>query len=242
MQNPIDARIAADNAVLGAIQRQNAPAPRAPLPDSAVYNERFANHGDDSGAEFRRETVGRFKAMHDGLSRLHRNPILNANEKLLSAEAEVKKLHKVITDDVDAQRYLIQRKRDDVAARIDRALSPPRAEWIAQGAEVRAVMRAMTDDQQAAFLDSLQGSDKLLVQYAVAGVPPALSAVAFGVHRAMRNELLERADPSLLTEPKDITERERHLNTLEEGVARSIAELVDFDKAAALRSLMGDPE
>ena len=243
MQDPVDQRIAEENRALRALDRRaEAQAPRVTLVDPSVYNERTANYGDDSGAPFRRETKERLTALNNGLRQLHRNPILSPNEKLLSAAAEVEKHGKVITDDIEAQRYLIQRKRDDLAARIARALTPPDTSWLAQGVEIRSVIRTMTDEQQAAFLDSLQGSDALLVQYAVAGVPPALSGVAFGVHKAMRDGLLERADPSLLNEPKDIAARESHLNTLEEGVARSIAELVDFDKAAALRSLMGDPQ
>ena len=99
----------------------------------------------------------------------------------------------------------------------------------------------MGENERHAFLESVKGTrDELLAQYAIAGVPPALSGVSFGLHKQMHDGLLERQDPTLLTRPKDLKRRAELLAVCEEGFQRSIAEMVDFDKAAALKQLIGD--
>lgn len=240
--NPIDARIAADNrARQDEARRARANAPKPPtLPDPATFNEACANHGDDSGAPFRKLVAERLTGLTQNLAKLHKNPILTANEKLLSAEAEVKKHAESIGADIEAQRYIIATRRNDLANRTANALHAPRDDWRAAAGEVRQVLRGMTYAERASFFDSLTGDDAMLVKYAVASVPAALSGVAFETHKAMRDTIFGLRDPGLLTEPKDVEDRERHLNTLEQGVAWAINELVDFDKAAALRSLMED--
>lgn len=239
--NPIDARIAADNrARQDEARRARADAPKPPtLIDPSAYNEACANHGDDSGAPFRKMVTDRLTDANRNVAKLHKNPILSANEKLLTAETEVKKLADSIASDIDAQRYIIATKRTDLANRTADALRAPREDWRAAAGEVRQVLRAMTDGERTSFLQSLSGDDALMVNYAVASVPPALSGVAVHMHKSMRDTLFGLRDPVLLTEPQDLEDRERHLNTLEKGVAWAISELVDFDKAAALRSLMG---
>jgi hypothetical protein len=242
MTNPVETRIAADNrARRDAERRARANTPKlAPLPDPAVYNEAFANHGDDSGREFREETVKRFTALNAALAKLHKNPVLTPNEKLLSAEAEVKKRVATIEEDIETQRYLIASKRADLAARTAQALRAPREDWRAAAGEVRSVLRGMPHGERAAFLKSLSGDDAMLVQYAIASVPRELSGVPYETHKTMRDVLLALHDPKLLKEPQDLEDRERHLNKLERGVALAAEELVDFDKAAALRSLIED--
>lgn len=239
MPTPTDARIAEYNRH-ERTRRERAPAPQR-LPDPAVYAERAADHGDDSGREFRTELRQRLTDLNSAVARIHANPILTGSEKVLSVAADVEARAKVIRADFDSQRYLLARKQAELDEAIDRALRPTRSDWEATGAELRSVLRAMDDDARFAFLDSVQGTrDELMVQFAIAGVPPAMSGVSFGVHKQMRDGLLERHDPTLLERPKDLAARAALLKVAEEGFERSIAELVDFDKAAALRQLVGD--
>lgn len=239
MPNPTDARISEYNRH-ERTRRENAPAPQR-LPDTTVYGERCAVHGDDTGREFRQELAGRLTSLNDAVRRIHANPILTGNEKVLSVAADVEARAKVIQSDFDSQRYLIGRKQAELADAIDNALRPPRSEWYAMGAELRSVMRGMDENARHAFLESVKGTrDELMAQYAVAGVPPALSGVSLGTHKQMHDGLLERNDPTLLTRPKDLKRRAELLSVCEEGFQRSIAEMVDFDKAAALRQLIGD--
>ncbi|TYT27257.1 hypothetical protein FZO89_13890 [Luteimonas viscosa] len=241
MSNRIDQRIAADNrARRDEARRARANAPKPPLiTDPSAYNEAFANHGDDSGRPFRQLVTDRVAGANENVAKLHKNPILTANEKLLSAETEVRKLDDSIAADIEAQRYILATKRAELDRRTANAFHAPREDWRAAAGEVRAVLRGMSYDERATFLKSLTGDDAMLVTYAVASVPAQLSGVAPETHANMRNLLLGLRDPGLLTESQDFADRERHLNTLEKGVAGAIRELVDFDKAAALRSLMG---
>lgn len=205
--------------------------------EDGIYNEPCANHGDDSGLPFRQETVGRFTALNNEIRRLYKNPVLTPNEKVLSAEAKAKKLIATLEHDIETQWHLISRKRADLSERAAAALRAPRDEWRAAASEVRSVLRAMSPDQRATFLQSLSGDDERMVQYAVASVPPEMTGVALEAHKRMRDVLLALHDPRLLSEPKDLEDRARHLKTLEQNVPLMARELVDFDRAAALRSL-----
>lgn len=239
MNNPADIAQAQHIAQRRA-ERRHRPAAE-PLPDPAVYGERCADHGDDSGREFRTETAQRLAATHDAVSRIHRNPILTGAEKLLSVAADVEKRAKVIAVDFDTQRYLIANKQAELTEAIDRALQAPRSDWEPKAAELRAVLRGMDDRQRFAFLDAVKGTrEERLVEFAIASVPAVMSGLSFGIHKQMRDAVLERHDPTLLTRPKDLAQRAKLLEVAEQGFKQSIAELVDFDKANALRSLVDD--
>jgi hypothetical protein len=55
----------------------------------------------------------------------------------------------------------------------------------------------------------------------------------------MRNALIERHNPELLTQPQDLAQRGAALDVVEDGIRRTAAELVDFDQANALKALAG---
>ena len=211
------------------------------LPEEAEYGERCAIHGDDSGAPFRREVSALLAAISKAMGTLHNNPTLNESQKVLSAADYVTAKAGRIYGDFDGQRSIIASKTAAVEGEIDNALRPPRSEWQAGGAELRSVLRGMDDKARFAFFDALKGTrDELMVQYAVAGVPAALSGVPYEIHKKMRDTLLQRQDPTLLTRPDDLKRRAELLKVCEDGVRTSIAEFVDFDKAAALKQLVGD--
>jgi hypothetical protein len=240
MTNPTDARIAEYHRH-ERTRRENAPAPPS-LPDPNVYAERVADHGEDSGRDFRKELRQKLVNTNTAVGRVHANPVLTESEKLLSVAADVEAIAKVIRADFDTQQYLIGRKQAELDEAIDRALRPTRSDWEAKGAELRSVLRTMDEDARFAFIDSVKGTrDELLVQFAIGAVPPAMSGVSLGVHKQIRDGLLERHDPTLLERPKDLAARAALLKVAAEGFERSIAELVDFDKAAALRQLVGRP-
>ncbi|MEG3182497.1 hypothetical protein [Novilysobacter erysipheiresistens] len=245
MTNPIDARIAADNRAVRAMERrERAKAPKLPRPASdGIYNEPFANYGEDSGLLFRQETVAKFTALNNEVTKLYKNPVLTSNEKVLSAETKVKKLVAAVEQDIQEQWHLIGRKRTDISGRMANALRAPREDWRASALEVRSVLRGMSHDERNAFLRSMSGDagdDAMLIKYAVASVPPELSGVPFETHKDMRDLLLALNDPKLLTEPKDLEERTQRLKALEQNVPLMARELVDLDRAAALRSLTED--
>ncbi|RYD60859.1 MAG: hypothetical protein EOP58_15685 [Sphingomonadales bacterium] len=168
---------------------------------------------------------------------LRRNPTMNAAQVEIAAADMVKQRIDRVLDQLEGERLIVENRRAELAAGIAAALRPPRTDWQAMGSEVRAVLRDMSGDEQELFLDSLQGDDALMVQYAVAGVHPALSRVPFGIHKAMRDALIERHEPTLLTRPADIAARSTALDVVEDGIRRTAAELVDFDQVAALRAL-----
>lgn len=238
MQDPIDARIAAENVALRAIERQNAPRARPPVPDRALIGERLADHGKDSGRKARTEMADALADMARQIAILHRNPTMNAAQILLAAEPMVRHRIDRLLDQVEAERAIVANRRADIAAGVAAALRTPRSEWQAAAPEIRAVLREMNADEQDLFLDSLKGDDALMVQYAVAGVHPALSRVSFGVHKSMRDDLIQRHEPELLTKPADIDAREAALAVVEDGIRRTAADLVDFDQAAALKALV----
>lgn len=237
MKHPIDQRIAEENRVRRAMESANSPPPRKPVPDRALIGERCHDHGEDSGRKPRTQIADSLADVAKQVGILRRNPTQNAAQIEIAAADMVKQRVDRLLDQVEAERMIVANRRAEIAAGTAAALRAPRPEWQAAAPEIRAVLREMSADEQELFLDSLQGDDALMVQYAVAGVHPALSRVSFGVHKAMRDALIERHDPELLKKPADIDAREAALDVVEDGIRRTAAELVDFDQAAALRAL-----
>lgn len=220
---------------------QEASAPNLPPP--AVYGERCALVGEDTGRPFREETAKALTELRNGVERFHKNPMLTEQQKLLSVADRVEEHAKRIRDDLDTQEHLLDRQRAELNEAINSALRAPHPDWDAKAAELRGVLRGLTDDQRFAFLDAVKGTrDEDFVRFAIASVVPAMSGFSFGVHRQMRDTVLALKDPSLLTRPTDLKRRAERLKRCRDGVERSIAELVDFDRVAALRQLIGDSQ
>lgn len=241
MPDAIDARIAQDNRALRALDRRNRAASpeRPPLPDRALIGERLHDHGDDSGRKARTEIANELDALCRNVSTLRCNPTMNAAQIELAAAEMVKARVDRLLDRVEAERAVVAARHGEVQREIEKALSPPRSDWLALGAEFRAVMRSMSDDQRHAFIDSLTGGDLEVARFAVAGVPPQLSGVSLETHREMREFLLAGRNPELLTHPRDLAQRGSVLDAVEQGIRRTAAELVDVEQADALRALAG---
>jgi len=245
MQSPIDARIAADNAALRAQQRRDAAAaaltpPRPPLPTRALIGERLADHGDDSGREFRTKAADGLADLCRQIGTIRKNPTLNAAQIELAVADVVRGRVDRLLAECEEQGKVIDVAERAVEQSIDAALSPPRPEWHALATEYRAALLGMDDDQREAFIDRLQGArDMALLRFAIASVPPELSGVSFGIHRDQLNTLLALKDPMLLTRPKDLVKRRAALATAKDGIQRTAAELVDLEQADAIRALSG---
>lgn len=206
----------------------------------ALAMERCAAHGDDTGRKFRNGVQAELVSLSKNLEALRQNPTMNAAQLLLAAGDMVQTRANKIVEGFSVEREVLAGERNRTHLAIDEALHPPRQGWLERGAEIRSVLRGMSEAQRSAFLKSVEGTrDELLVQYAVAGVPAALSGVSHEAHARAFDALLERRDPALLTKPKDLAERARLLDVCEAGFNRSIAELVDADKVAAVRALSG---
>jgi hypothetical protein len=239
MPNPVDTRIAADNAALRAFHQSNVAPVRPPLPDRALIGERLADRDDDTGRKARTQMADALADVVKQVAILRRNPTMNAAQIEIAAADMVRARIDRLQDQLEGERAIVASRSKELATAMAAALRPPRTDWQAMGAEVRAVLRGMSDDEQELFLESLAGDDALMVQYAVAGVPPALSGVPYGVHKAMRDGLIERHNPELLTQPKDLAQRGAMLDVVEDGIRRTAAELVDFEQADALKALAG---
>lgn len=237
MKSPVDARIAAGNVALRALDRRNAVPQRPAPPDRALIGERLHDHGDDSGRKARTQMADALADVAKQIGVLRRNPTMNAAQVELAAADMVRQRIARLEDQVAGEREIVANRRAEVAAGIAAALRAPRPEWVAAATEIRTVLRDMSADEQELFLDSLKGDDALMVQYAVAGVHPALSRVSVGIHKAMRDALIERHDPELLNKPADLDARAAALDVVEDGIRRTAAELVDFEQADALRAL-----
>lgn len=240
MQSPVDARIAADNAAARAVQRAMAPPPAPPLPDRALIGERLADHGDDTGRDARTKLADSLADLCKQIGTIRRNPTLNAAQIELSVADTVRGRVDRLLAECEEQGKVIDTLQRGVDAGIESALTPPRPEWHALGAEYRALLRSMTPDERAEFIERMQGTRHMMpLMYAVASVPAELSGASHEAHRRMHDTLLALKDPELLTRPGDLRKRRAALVTAEEGIRRTRAELVDEERVAALRALAG---
>jgi hypothetical protein len=170
---------------------------------------------------------------------MRQNPTLNSAQKLLGIDDAVQREINALLAKCDDEEVAIDTFQRTVDAGIDAALTPPRPEWHALGAEYRAVMRSMTPDERADFVDRLEGTrDAAPLRYAIGSVPPELSGASHETHRKAVDILLALKDPALLTRPADLQKRRAALAVARDGIARTGAELVDGDAAAMLRAFV----
>jgi hypothetical protein len=216
------------------------PAVLPPLPDRALIGERLADHGTDSGREARTKMADALADLCKQVSIIRKNPTMNAAQIDLDVADMVRGRIDRLSGECEEQGKVIDAGQRAVEAGIDAALTPPRPEWYALGAEYRAVMRAMTDDQRADFVERMEGTREMdALRYAIASVPTELSGIAHGTHRKMRDTLLALSDPALLSRPADLKKRRAALATAMDGIRRTAGELVDFDQADAIKALAG---
>lgn len=240
MQSPVDVRIAADNAAARAVQRAMTPLPAPPLPDRALIGERLADHGDDTGREARTKMADALFDIVKQVGATRKNPTLNPAQMEIAVAEMVRGRVDRLLAECEEQGKVIDTLQRGVDAGIESALTPPRPEWHALGAEYRAVLRSMTPDERAEFIDRMQGTRHMMpLMYAVASVPAELSGASHEAHRRMHDTLLALKDPELLTRPGDLKKRRAALATVEDGIRRTRAELVDEERVAALRALAG---
>jgi hypothetical protein len=240
MQSPVDAHIAETNRVQRAVQSAMAPPPRPPLPDRALIGERLADHGDDSGRQARTKMADGLDTLCKQVSIIRKNPTLNGAQIELSVADMVRGNVDHLLSECDEQAKLIELAQRAVEDGIEAALTPPRSEWHALGAEYRAVLRAMKPEQRTPFVNRMEGTRHMAaLRYAIAGVPPELSGISLETHYKLLNTLLALKDPTLLTRPNDLVKRRAALATAVDGIRRTAAELVDFEKADAIKALAG---
>lgn len=239
MQTPLDERIAADVRTLRAVDQRAARHAPPPVPDDALLSERFAVDRKDSGADGRKKWRDDMSRLCSQVDRKRRNPTLNAGQILLEVDEAVRSQIDGLLAACDEEEAVIDTLQRGVDAGIDAALTPPRPEWHALGAEYRAVMRAMTDDQRADFVERVERTrDAEVLRYAIGCVPPELSGISAGVHKHTVDTLLGLKDPSLLSRPGDLKRRRAALAVARDGIKRTAADLVDTEAASTLRALV----
>lgn len=239
MNSAVDTRIAEENRIRRAVEAATAPPPVPQLPDAALIAERLAVNGKDRGAETRKKLAEELSGLVARVGQMHKNPTLSASQKLLGIDGFVQSHVGALLAKCDEEEAVIDTLQRSVDAGIDAALTPPRTEWHALGAEYRAVMRGMTADERADFVERVEGTrDAAALRYAIGSVPPELSGVSFGIHKKMVDTLLALKDPELLTRPADLKKRRAALEVARDGIKRTGAELVDGEAASILRALV----
>jgi hypothetical protein len=205
-----------------------------------LIDERLAVHLKDSGSEARSKWAADLKDVIKQVGGVRKNPTQNAAQiEMAVADAVRDRVDRLLAE-CEEQGKVIDTMERTVEQGIDAALCPPRPEWYGLATEYRAALLDMTDEQRDAFIDRVQGTrDAPLLRFAIASVPPELSGVSFGVHKAQLDTLLALKDPALLTRPKDLVKRRAALAVAKDGIQRTAAELADFDKADAIRALAG---
>lgn len=238
--NPIDQRIAADNAALRAHDRRatQAEPQRPPLPDRATIGERLHAHGQDPGAEVRKRMADDLHAVTASVDKLRRNPTLNAAQvELAVAEAVRGRVERLRAECEDESKRIDAAERE-VEQAIDDAFTPSRPEWHGLATEFRAVLSDMDPDKRFDFIKRMDGTrHAALLRFAIASVPPELSGAPLSLHKQMVDTTIAIKDPTLLTRPKELRTQRAALARAVEGIERTAAELADFDKADAIKEL-----
>lgn len=240
MNNPLDTRIAADNAALRALDKRTAQRQpqRAPLPDRATIGERLHAHGKDSGVEFRTKLADDFHTVTTTVDKLRRNPTRNAAQIELDVADTVRGRVDRLKAECDDEGKRIDDAESELERTIDDVFRAPRSDWSPLGAELRATLLDMNDEQRLDFIERLQSTRHgALLRFAIASVPPELSGVSLSTHKQMEETMLVIRDPDLLTRPADLRKRRAALKVTVEGIDRTAAELADFDAADAIKEL-----
>ncbi len=238
--SPTDARIAAENAALRALDRRTAQQQpqRPPLPDGPTVRARLHAHGDDSGAAVRDKWADDLSSVTSSIDKVRKNPTLNAAQVEVAVADIVQGRVNRLLAECDDETLRIDAAEREVEQGIDTALSPARPEWYALGAEYRAALLDMTSDERWDFVKSMEGTRYApLLRYAIASVPPELSGVSPTQHTEAVTTLLAIKDPDLLTRPADLRKRRAALAKAVEGIQTTAAELADFEKADAIKAL-----
>jgi hypothetical protein len=140
----------------------------------------------------------------------------------------------------DVRREGLRQRQTAAAERVANALRAPNPD---EAREIRTLLRSLPENERYDVINRAQGTDDdLSFLFAIAGAPAALSGLSPGKVMEARNIVLGLKDPELLSLPDALARESALLDKCEEGFNRTIAELVDFDKADALRQLAGDPQ
>jgi len=223
-------------------QQRHGDRPAEP-PTAALIEERTRAGIEGRGQDFRADIAKSTEGLADAVTRALRNPALgNEAQQAMHVAALATQRQNEILARTDVRREAVAKQRATVAAQVAAAYQPRDPVHAAQAAEIRTMLRGMTDAERDRVLNAAKETgDYPALMYSITSAPSALSGVSPGQHHEMRRVALAVANPELLTLPEDIDQELKLLDECEEGVRTTIAELVDFNKADALRQLMDGP-
>lgn len=211
-----------------------------PLPDRALIGERCADHGKDTGREFRTKLADDLASLCSQVDALRRDPTKNAAQVELSVGEAVQTRVERLLAECEEHGRVTETFAATVERGIENAFQPMRPEWYALGAEYRAAMLRMAEDERADFVERVSKTrDEPLLRFAIASVPRELSGASVEAHKRMWDDTLALKNPELLTRPVDLQKRRASLAVAVDGIRRTARELYDADRVAALRALVG---
>ena len=178
--------------------------------------------------------------VQEHLEKVRRNVTINPFAAEIQGADHAEKILKANVDKIDEVAQSLQRQLGVIEREAESLMLPEDPHARSLLPEARARLLSMPAAQRDKLLQDQKHANYPLLMYAVASAPAWMSGADEGQRITVRNTILGLRRPALLTRPAEYQRELEYLAKAREGFIRTFNELVDFQGAAAMRSLAGD--